>query len=365
MSLDWINCRLSRFGIVLASILLCFLLVAYLIEKIDIRFEVVTKAASKPMRCYPTPMVSYHQPTGNVEIQESGRTIMVHLIGGVGNQLWIYASLYGLAKKTNRKAIACIGYDMRAIFPRLSIPLYTYEQCKRFKAIHPNSTISIGQSANHLNYDVKMVDVLRKSPKKHAFICCYLQNLGFYVEYFDDLRADFVIKESLKAKAQNSLRELLKKSRKGTHYTTVNGSSLINGKRPVFVTVHIRRGNMLDEKNVRQPSLSYYKNSMDYFRKKYGESVVFMVASDDQKWVKANVTGNDVYYTGDTGSKSREDEFAIALACNHTIMSVGTFGWWMGFLTGGEVIYYGDWEKGDWKKWYKASDYFPYWWKSM
>ena len=26
--------------------------------------------------------------------------------------------------------------------------------------------------------------------------------------------------------------------------------------------------------------------------------------------------------------------------CQHLIMSVGTFGWWAGFLTGGDVIYY-------------------------
>ena len=36
---------------------------------------------------------------------------------------------------------------------------------------------------------------------------------------------------------------------------------------------------------------------------------------------------------------------ATLALCNHTIATVGSFSWWIGYLAGGEVLYYNDWPK--------------------
>lgn len=36
---------------------------------------------------------------------------------------------------------------------------------------------------------------------------------------------------------------------------------------------------------------------------------------------------------------------ATLVRCNHTIMSTGTFSWWISYLTNGTTVYYTDWPK--------------------
>jgi len=36
-------------------------------------------------------------------------------------------------------------------------------------------------------------------------------------------------------------------------------------------------------------------------------------------------------------------DMAILTMCQHTIITVGTFGWWAAWLTNGTTVYYKDW----------------------
>ena len=56
---------------------------------------------------------------------------------------------------------------------------------------------------------------------------------------------------------------------------------------------------------------------------------------DDIKWCHKFLEGRDEVFTADSGRKSWDEDFSIQVCCNHTIMSFGTFGWWMAFLTKG------------------------------
>ena len=75
---------------------------------------------------------------------------------------------------------------------------------------------------------------------------------------------------------------------------------------------------------------------MNYFREKYS-NVTFIVASDDKMWCQKYLAKNDVIVT--SIENSAELDFAILKNCNHSIISVGTFGFWTGYLhLNGEVI---------------------------
>ena len=163
----------------------------------------------------------------------------------------------------------------------------------------------------------------------HVYVCCYLQNLGYFMEHLNEVRTQFVIRASLQARAQDFLRNLLKTVAQQTNQKQTRnkkGEVLLDGKLPVFVTVHVRRTDMLGTGIVVEPGPDYYKRAMAIYKKKHGAGVLFLVATDDFDWCKANIQGPDVHFTGGNGTKSREDEFAIAVACNHTVISVGTFG---------------------------------------
>ena len=77
---------------------------------------------------------------------------------------------------------------------------------------------------------------------------------------------------------------------------------------------------------------------MEYYRSKYGANVNFVVASDDKRWCRQQRMFSNVTVLPPV---SAETDFALlSTKCDHIIMSVGTFGWWAGWLAGGEVVYY-------------------------
>lgn len=79
---------------------------------------------------------------------------------------------------------------------------------------------------------------------------------------------------------------------------------------------------------------------MSYFNNKF-RRVVFLIVSDDIPWCRRHIPANNVIFSD---SKSAGVDLAIMSLCDHAIITVGSFGWWGGWLVsetaGGEVIYY-------------------------
>ena len=53
----------------------------------------------------------------------------------------------------------------------------------------------------------------------------------------------------------------------------------------------------------------------------------------------------DMHYVNYLPPAPADIHLATLIQCNHTIATVGSFSWWIGYLTGGEVLYYKDWPK--------------------
>ena len=77
---------------------------------------------------------------------------------------------------------------------------------------------------------------------------------------------------------------------------------------------------------------------MNYFREKYS-NVIFIVTSDDKEWCQKYLAkpAQDIIVTAK--ENSGELDLAILKYCNHSIISVGTFGFWTAYLRlEGDVI---------------------------
>jgi len=50
--------------------------------------------------------------------------------------------------------------------------------------------------------------------------------------------------------------------------------------------------------------------------------------------------------------------------CQHTVITVGTFGWWAGWLANGTTVYYKDWPRrgSPLAALARHADYFPPYW---
>ena len=105
------------------------------------------------------------------------------------------------------------------------------------------------------------------------------------------------------------------------------------------VGIHVRRGDHLKHGYLNFPGEQYFKNAMQYFTLKY-QDVQFFVASNDISWCKKQPFFKGTHIISENHTAAQD--MAILANCDHVIISLGTFGWWAGLLSGGEVVYNAD-----------------------
>ncbi|KAF0302590.1 Galactoside 2-alpha-L-fucosyltransferase 1 [Amphibalanus amphitrite] len=69
---------------------------------------------------------------------------------------------------------------------------------------------------------------------------------------------------------------------------------------------------------------------------------LFVVASDDLEWCESELisrsNATDIVLAGDGVQTRPGADLALLAACNHSVVTHGTFGFWGAFLAGGEVV---------------------------
>ena len=276
--------------------------------------------------------------------------------GRFGNQLFAFASLYGLAKETNH---------VPALPQRTLSSLRKVFDLESFRARSPpwdgRGCVMIAE-----RYSRKFVPEVFPGllyQQNDVIISGYLQVAHYFSSYVHELREILTIKESLVRKARQFLDSAL--SKYIIQQTTLTNVGHMWAAKEIcnftYVAVHVRRGDLLWKKyrsTYRVASEGYIERAMDYFRKK-NKNVVFIVCSDSQDWVEQRMRyRNDVIVLP---AASPQLHLAALTLCNHTVMTVGTFGWWAGWLAGGEVVYFPNplLEAGRFYQNFRQNDHFP------
>ncbi|OWK15658.1 FUT2 [Cervus elaphus hippelaphus] len=111
-----------------------------------------------------------------------------------------------------------------------------------------------------------------------------------------------------------------------------------------YVGVHVRRGDYVHVMpNVWKGVVAdrrYLEQALDWFRARYS-APIFVVSSNGMAWCRENINASrgDVVFAGNGNEGSPAKDFALLTQCNHTVMTIGTFGIWAAYLAGGETIY--------------------------
>ncbi len=247
--------------------------------------------------------------------------------GRLGNQLFQYATLYALALKLNRSAyFSCQTED----YPKHTFPNLPLKYITKSTLQNKNFTKNVEKASAIYSPDLTEV-----SACEDVHICCYLQSYKYYLGIENEIRKMFVFHVSIRHKAETILQGIIFAARSRFR---------IKDKRDLtFVGIHVRRGDMATAEKYkfgfRLPSMTYFNKAMNYYRTKY-DNVVFVVVGQDASWCVRNLGNNvDLFITQ---CHSKEVDMATLVACDHIIMTTGTFGWWAGFLAGGTVVYYKD-----------------------
>ncbi|XP_046381696.1 galactoside 2-alpha-L-fucosyltransferase SEC1-like [Haliotis rufescens] len=229
--------------------------------------------------------------------------------GRLGNWMFAYASLLGIAAKNKREA-----------YIRYSHPLAQYFNIRRTRMEHAQCVRPVSDPTP-CTYDKKFETL----PTMNITIDGFVQSWKYFAGLETTIRKEFVFKEHIRNEAARTFR------------TYLHGTSS-----PLTVCVHVRRTDMLIPGAVKlgfkEAPKSYIVNAMEYMRRKFG-SVKFIFISDDTPWCRANFQSPDVVVTE---RASQEVHLSMLTMCNHSIITTGTYGWWGAWLAGGTVVYYKD-----------------------
>ncbi|XP_046561254.1 galactoside alpha-(1,2)-fucosyltransferase 2-like isoform X2 [Haliotis rubra] len=280
-------------------------------------------------------------------IRNNNRFVCCQPVGGLGNNMFIYASCYGLAAYYNRTLV----------FPKSSMLTKYF----KLNAHIIQDNCACNSAKFYLEkYNCGMDPaLLNLSPKENIKFGYYLQSWKYFVNVMDDIRRQYTLSNTTLSKARDIISKLSIEHQQRT--------KRLFKKQPVLVGIHVRRGDINSEARLIKfgyelATPGFFSHAMQYFRKKYAH-VLFLVCSLEMDWTKWYVTGDDIIYV--EGNEFITD-MAVLLSCDHTVTSVGSFSWWVGFLNGGETVYY-QWparEGSELRKQFSAnySDYFlPEW----
>ncbi|XP_064609869.1 galactoside alpha-(1,2)-fucosyltransferase 2-like [Liolophura sinensis] len=264
--------------------------------------------------------------------------------GRLGNHLFKFASMFGIARSKGLVPLLQRDSLLVRVFELNGIIKVDNRLCESFVKHR-----DIRDSA----YDSASVDF---SNATDIALQGYFQSWKYFKASENELRRKLRIKSNLVANASEKLERSIKEQL---------GSVSLGEK--TFVGIHVRRGDYLASKTVEYgyvvATREYLQRATDFFRSRFNR-VIFVVCSEDLGWCKKNVRGGDVVFIE---GQSAELDFTTLTLCNHTIMTVGSFGWWSAWLTNGITLYYKhQFRQGsDLSKVYNLSTYFPPEWIAM
>ncbi|XP_041377339.1 galactoside alpha-(1,2)-fucosyltransferase 2-like [Gigantopelta aegis] len=265
---------------------------------------------------------------------------------GLGNLIYMYASLVGLANSRNMTVALQANHPLRKMFHLKAMFFPKTIMFKTFKRV---------TSEKCCMYDETFLEMPRN---RNYTIDSLLQSWKYFSHVESNIRHQLRFKDHIKSVAEKRIREIREK------YQSKSPGEI------TLIGVHIRRGDK-DSKIARKNGNyvappEYIKNAMAYYVSRFS-NCVFVVCSDTMTWVGKHVkTNSGMELISETNSP--QVDMAILSLCNHTIMTVGTFGWWGGYLAGGTVLYYKNpYDEKDqfWSKVFNMADYYPSHWIPM
>ena len=227
--------------------------------------------------------------------------------GRLGNWMFTYASLLGIAKRHGKVPYLVSHHPLSATFDLTNL---------RHDDVSCLLTVREKLPAAYDGH-------LEKLPYGNISVDGYLQSWRYFEHIEADIRKAFRFRSVITDQARRAF----------ASYTKDHPGKAI-------ISIHVRRTDMLIPTSIKfgfkGAPLSYLQNAMGYMRRKF-PGAIFLVLSDDMRWCQDNLKASDVVFTEDHVA---DVHMAMLTMCEHSIVTTGTFGWWGAWLAGGHTVYY-------------------------
>jgi hypothetical protein len=243
--------------------------------------------------------------------------IIVRMSGGIGNQLFQYATSLNIARNNNFPLFLDISsysnlsirsFCLNEICPTASILPRQY-----VKTIVEPQNLILKKISSYFNWKriPKIVDSKKGYNPEIANINfpCYLKGSFISFKYFESFNDLFInslyFTDEIKKNARNS----------------INNFSHLN-----LVCVSVRRGDFLNYDSLNVCTKEFYERSISEARKVL-DNPYFLFFSDDIAWVRFNFISPDFLYWDENNYNIIVKLYAMSL-CNHFIISNSSYSWW-------------------------------------
>lgn len=236
-------------------------------------------------------------------------------IGRLGNQMFQYASLVGIAENNNLNF--CIpdnsqlnwnDYEMDVVDKKY----HQLQHCFEMKNLTKNNLGKVDSE----NYDVfwennnNFDTTLYYNCPDNINIRGYLENFKYFINVQDKLKEDYTFKKNITKEAIKYFKTL-------------------DVKNPVCIIV--RRGDYLVHNNTHPLlDMDYYLKCINFF----GLEKDYLIVSDDIDWCKKNFVVNNYSFVDFTPNHIYKGHFDMCVGslCSNFIISNSTFAWWTSWL---------------------------------
>ncbi|OWF48606.1 galactoside 2-alpha-L-fucosyltransferase 1-like [Mizuhopecten yessoensis] len=235
----------------------------------------------------------------------------------LGNNMFQYASSFGIAASKSMSLTISKKGEFQKIFKVSAL----------FRSDSFIETHCVKRHEKHASaYDEDLVDFANNN---NYALMMYLQSWKYFIKEEKALRKEFTFTEKVQIKRDKVISTILRKH----NHTSQNDVT--------FIGIHIRRSDRPQPNRRSQRTFAtaaYLNQSVHHFLSKHLTNTIFLVCSSRIDWSRRNMPKNIAveYITGNSAAV----DLAILGSCDHMISTTGTFGWWAGWLTGGEVVYF-------------------------
>lgn len=258
--------------------------------------------------------------------------VITKLQGGLGNQMFQYASGLALSKRLGfdvKVDVSFLNLDTKGVYTKREFELSAFKhkiEIANKSEIEPFIKLNQGGIGRRLTSLFSSKSKLIYFKEKGAFYhkefesintSCYLdgfwQNEKYFSAYKEEVLKAFNFKEEYKAKANTAIETISK----------IESS----------VSLHIRRGDYVSLKSASDfhgvCSLDYYNAAVQYLKKELGDIELF-VFSDDLNWCRDNIK-YDVPVNFVELNNPYSEMYAMS-QCKHNIIANSSFSWWGAWL---------------------------------
>lgn len=274
--------------------------------------------------------------------------MQIELMGGLGNQMFIYAFYLSLKNKYSDKSIYIDTQNYKKNDIELSrvfdinidtIPVYKRMRYKVFPF----------RLANTLNIDMYCY---RKKPITDQSFASSNLSSGAYLKGFWQSEDYF-------SNIESTIKEIYSFHKP---VSNINNECINEIKQTESVSIHIRRGDYLNNNNkdyfLNLSDTNYYDNAINLLGNRK-----FFIFSDDIEWCRHRFNNIDaVFVDWNKGENSWIDMYLMSL-CKMVVVANSSFSWWGAYLNSSKTIFVPSYCGDEWEK--DHLNFFPKKWKRI